>query len=97
MGYVYTQAHRTPVFYHENDGYKYLLVVIDIFSRYGWVQPLKDKSSNEVVKAFDKILTEGRKPKHLCTDAGREFTNNSFQEYLNVRHNLAVHCSVTPS
>ena len=46
----------------ENDGYKYLLVVIDIFSRYGWVQPLKDKSSNEVIKAFDKILTEGRKP-----------------------------------
>ena len=29
----------------ENDGYKYLLVVIDIFSRYGWVQPLKDKGS----------------------------------------------------
>ena len=69
----------------ENDGYKYLLVVIDIFSRYGWVQPLKDKGSNEVVKAFDKILTEGRKPKRLRTDAGREFTNNSFQEYLKTK------------
>ena len=70
----------------ENDGYKYLLLVIDIFSRYGRVQPLKDKSSKEVVKAFDKILTEGRKPKHLCTDAGREFTNNSFQEYLQTKN-----------
>ena len=70
----------------ENDGYKYLLVVIDIFRRYGWVQPLKDKSSNEVVKAFDKILTEGRKPKHLCTDAGQEFTKNSFQEYLKTKN-----------
>ena len=70
----------------ENDGYKYLLVVIDIFSRYGWVQPLKDKSSNEVVKAFDKILTEGRKPKHLRTDACQEFTNNSFQEYLKIKN-----------
>ena len=70
----------------ENDGYKYLLVVIDIFSRYEWVQPLKDKCSNEVVKAFNKILTEGRKPKCLCTDAGQEFTNNSFQEYLKTKN-----------
>ena len=70
----------------ENDDYKYLLVVIDIFSRYAWVQPLKDKGSNEVINAFDKILQEGRKPKHLHTDAGREFTNNSFQEYLETKN-----------
>ena len=49
----------------ENDGYKYLLVVIDIFSRCAWVQPLKDKGSNEVINAFDKILQEGRKLKHF--------------------------------
>ena len=55
------------------------MVVTDIFSRYGWVQPLKDKGLNEVINAFDKILQEGRKPKCLHTDAGREFTNNSFQ------------------
>ena len=48
----------------ENDGYKYLLVVIDIFSRYGWVEPLKDKTSNEIVNAFSKILSEGRIPKN---------------------------------
>ena len=47
----------------DNDGYKYLLVVIDIFSRYGWVQPLKDKTAKEIVSAFDKILKEGRIPK----------------------------------
>ena len=75
------------IFYaDENDRYKYLLVVIDIFSRCGWVQPLKDKSSNKTVKAFDKILTEGRKLKHLHTDAGREFTSNSFQEYLKTKN-----------
>ena len=44
----------------DNDRYKYLLVVIDIFSRYGWVQPLKDKTAKEIVSAFDKILKEGR-------------------------------------
>ena len=49
----------------ENDSYKYLLVVIDIFSRYGWVEPLKDKTANEIVKAFDKVLQEGRIPNRL--------------------------------
>ena len=39
-----------------------------------------------MINAFDKILQEGRKPKCLCTDAGREFTNNSFQEYLETKN-----------
>ena len=49
----------------ENDGYKYLLAVIDIFSRYGWVEPIKDKTAIQVISAFDKILKKGRKPRHL--------------------------------
>ena len=49
----------------DNDGYKYLLVVIDIFSRYGWVESLKDKTAKEIVNAFDKILKEGHIPKCL--------------------------------
>ena len=62
-----------------NDRYKYLLVVIDIFSRYGWVQPLKDKTAKEIVSAFDKILKEGGIPKRLCTDAAKDFTSERFQ------------------
>ena len=69
----------------ENDGYKYLLFVIDIFSRYGWVEPIKDKSAKEVIPAFNKILDEGRIPRRLRTDAGKEFTNNLFQNNLNER------------
>ena len=65
-----------------NDGYKYLLVVIDIFSRYAWVQPLKDKSAVEIVKAFDKIISEGRIPKRLRTDAAKDFTSEKFQKYV---------------
>ena len=53
----------------DNNGYKYLLVVIDIFSHYAWVQPLKDKTATQIVNAFDKILSEGRMPKKLHTDA----------------------------
>ena len=54
------------VFYaDDNDGYKYLLVVIDIFSHYAWVQPLKDKTAPQVIKAFDEILSGSHIPKHL--------------------------------
>ena len=49
----------------ENDGYKYLLVVIDIFSCYGWVEPSKDKTATEIVKAFDKVLQEGYNSKKI--------------------------------
>ena len=65
-----------------NDGYKYLLVVIDIFSRFAWVQPLKDKTAVEIVKAFDKIISEGRLPKRLRTDAAKDFTSEKFQKYV---------------
>ena len=66
----------------ENDGYKYLLVVIDIFSHYGWVEPLKDKTANEIVKAFDKVLQEGRIPERLCSDSAKDFTSEKFQKYV---------------
>ena len=66
----------------ENDGYKYLLVVIDIFSHYGWVEPLKDKTANEIMKAFDKVLQEGRIPKRLRSDSAKDFTSEKFQKYV---------------
>ena len=66
----------------DNDGYKYLLVVIDIFSRYGWVQPLKDKTSAEIIKGFNKILSEGRKPRRVRSDAAKDFTSGAFKDFL---------------
>ena len=66
----------------DNNGYKYLLVVIDIFSHYAWVQPLKDKTATQIVNAFDKILSEGRMPKKLCTDAAKDFTSTKFQTFV---------------
>ena len=39
----------------ENDGCKYLLIVIDIFSHYAWIEPIKDKTAREIVRAFNKI------------------------------------------
>ena len=66
----------------ENDGYKYLLIVIDIFSRYAWAEPIKDKTSQEIIKAFKKILKEGRKPRRVRSDAAKDFTSNAFRDFL---------------
>ena len=45
-----------------NKGYRYLLMVLDVFSKYGWIVPLKDKKSETVAEAFKTIFKEGRNP-----------------------------------
>jgi hypothetical protein len=65
-----------------NEGYKYILTVIDIFSRYAWAQPCKTKSPKDVKPAFDVIFAEGgRKPFKIQTDQGLEFESGTMQEY----------------
>lgn len=65
-----------------NKSIKFLLVVIDIFSQFVWVQSLKNKNGKEVVKGFKQVLHKGRKCKKLRTDKGSEFTNRLLQQYL---------------
>ena len=65
-----------------NNGVKYLLLAIDIVSRFVFVQPLKTKTTSEVVKAFKNILKEGRKPKLVCSDKGSEFTGSVIERYF---------------
>ena len=57
-----------------NRGYKHLLTVIDIFSKYGWIVPLKTKTGKEVAHAFQKLFLNGY-PSRLWTDKGTEFYN----------------------
>lgn len=67
----------------DNDGFVFVLVVVDILSRYAFVRPLKDKTGNSVVEAFADIFKRGRRrPLKLQTDAGTEFTNRTFQNFL---------------
>lgn len=61
-----------------NSGYKYMLTVIDTFSKYAWAESIKSKTATEVSKAFHRILSEGRIPKNLQTDDGKEFFNKEF-------------------
>ena len=64
-------------------GFRFLLCVIDIFSKYVWVVPLKDKKGVSIVNAFQKILKESdRKPNKIWVDKGSEFYNNSFKKWL---------------
>ena len=56
-----------------NKGIKYLLCAIDLFSKYAWVIPMKDKKSTSIVNAFKKIISEGRKPNKTWVDQGSEF------------------------
>ena len=66
-----------------NKGFRFLLWVIDIFSKYAWVVPLKDKKGISIVNAFQKILKESeRKPNKIWVDKGSEFYNNSFKKWL---------------
>ena len=66
----------------ENDGYRYLLVCIDVFSKYLWVIPLKTKTGPALVTAFKKILESGRKPEKIQTDQGTEFFNKHFKALM---------------
>ena len=59
------------------------MCVIDIFSKYAWVIPLKDKKVVSIVNAFQKILRESnRKTSKVWVDKGSEFYNYSFKKWL---------------
>ena len=66
-----------------NKGIKYLLCAIDLFSKYAWVVPMKDKKSVSIVDAFQKILKEFNwKPGKIWVDKGSESCDNSFRKWL---------------
>ena len=66
-----------------NKGTRFLLCVIDIFSKYAWVGPLKDKKGASIVKAFQIILKQSnRKPNKIWVDKGSEFYNVFFKKWL---------------
>lgn len=66
-----------------NDGYCYIFMCIDCFTRYAWAIPMKDKTKETSWKAFNKILTEsGRQPNKIWADEGSEFYNSLWEKKL---------------
>lgn len=71
-----------------NDGFKFLLTVIDCFSRYAFAVPLKNKASTSVRHAFARTI-ETRRPVYVQSDKGREFLNAIFLQFL--KENGIIH------
>lgn len=75
-----------PNLAQHNNGIVHLLVCIDVFSRFAFVRPLRNKKPSEVVKALiDIFKTSNRKPVLIQTDAGKEFTGSVMKNFL--QHN----------
>ena len=71
-----------------NKGYRYILVVVDNFSKFRWTIPLKNKYAQSITDAFSQNMkTSRRKPDLLETDDGKEYVNRIFSEFLN-NHNI---------
>ena len=75
-----------------NKGYKYILMIIDVFSKYGWGIPLKTKTGVEVASAFENLWKKAKvpHPKKLWTDKGREFYNKSMNKLLS-KNNIELY------
>ena len=74
-----------------NRGYRYVLVVIDNFSKFGWTVPLKNKNGQTIKDSVENILISSkRKPNLIETDRGKEFYNNIFKEFLN-KNNIKLY------
>ena len=69
-----------------NKGIKHLLRAIDLFSKYAWVAPLKDKREITVVNAFQKIISKRRKTDKIWVDQGGEFYNNLFKRLSKINN-----------
>lgn len=65
-----------------NKGNRYILVVINAFSKYVWIQPVKRKTAEEVSLAMENILKLAKTPKNLQTDQGKEFFNSTFAKLM---------------
>lgn len=79
---------------HYNNGYTFILICVDVLSRYAFAVPLKRKTPELVAKAFAHIIkTTGRQPWVLTTDSGTEFKGKLFQQFLqkeDIRHKYAT-------
>ena len=74
-----------------NRNHRYVLVIIDHLSKFGWTKPLKNKNAQTIKDSFENILISSkRKPNLIESDRGKEFYNNIFQDFLN-KNNIKLY------
>ena len=67
----------------ENEGFRYMLNVVDVFSKYAWSIPMKDKTALTTLNAFKQIVESSKRtPKHIWVDQGKEFYNKHMDEWI---------------
>lgn len=70
-------------FKSDNNGHQYILMCIDIFSKYLYARPLHKKSAKEVTEAMETIIQESKHPpKNIHSDQGKEFLNSLFKKLM---------------
>ena len=69
-----------------NKKYTFILTVVDIFSKYAWAIPTKNKTGTSMINAFKTIFKTKRKPQKLQTDKGTEYKNKKFQKFLKMNN-----------
>jgi hypothetical protein len=68
---------------YENKGFNFILVIIDVFSKYAWTIPIKNKTPLEIINAFKRTFnSSGRKPLYVVSDKGKEYVNMDFRNFL---------------
>jgi hypothetical protein len=80
-----------------NNNISYLLVVIDVLSKFGWALPITDKKPSSIIIALNKIINNKSYPEVIISDCGREFDNNVFKKYLrdkNINHYICRNTEV---
>jgi hypothetical protein len=70
-------------FQAENNGYKYILTVIDIFSKFAFAIPCKNKTASSIIAGFKKVFKK-RKPFKIQTDQGKEFLNKQAKDFFKI-------------
>ena len=67
-----------------NQGYQYLLLIIDVFSRYAYGFPLRTKKPEEIISALKKVFKTGAKPTTIRSDNGGEFTGKKIRQFFKI-------------
>ena len=80
---------------NNNDGYKYAFVAIDVFSKYMWAVPIKDKRPEESIRAFNEVLEKIGKPHQIMSDREGAWESTQFVRLLN-KHNIKHIISTSP-
>ena len=81
-----------PKWKKENDGYLYLNLIIDTYSKYLWIIPLRSKYASEVLESFKKVFKQGRIPEKVHSDLGSEYIARDVQNYFK---SLKIHWYTT--